>query len=122
MRRCGALVRSLQFVEDLEEVGEADLRDIRAVEVVERFGFWRRRFERIECHVHRRCGARGDGGLGEVVGARVGRRVRVEMRMPGVLRLVEEGRDQLFRVVGAWLAVAVRHGVDDATVLDSRRT
>jgi len=69
--RC-PLVGSLQLVKDLEKVGEADLRDIRAVEVIERFRFRGRRFQRVECHVHRRGGAKRHGGLGEIVGAGIG--------------------------------------------------
>ncbi len=41
-----------------------------------------------------------------------------ESGMTWILRLVEEGCDQLFGVFRAWLTVAVGHRVDDAAVFD----
>ncbi len=66
------MIGGLEFVKDLKKVCQADLRNIRPVEMVERFWLRRWWFERIKLHIHGRRCARGQFRFGEVVCVWVG--------------------------------------------------
>ena len=71
-----------EAIEVVQKMSEAGFRDVRAIEVVKRLWFWRRRLERIIRDVCRRCRPCGDGWYRKMVDwLREGGLVRMDVRM-----------------------------------------
>jgi hypothetical protein len=96
---------------------EAGLGDVGSIEMVKRLGLRCRWLERIVRDVGGGCRACSDRRYGKLIAwLCVGGLVRMDVRMSGRGRIIEDGGNKSRRVSRMWYAICMRQGMDNSAI------